>query len=309
MANLELLDLPDDIVDLQDEDENYNLLVYADSGVGKTVFGCSDDRVLVVATEDAGGGGGTISAKRFGSTAQKWKVKSWTDIVRAYDWLSKQDPIPFDWVFIDSLTDAQSMCMRDVLEKATKENPHRDPDVPLIGDWQPYYNKFERMVKLFNSLPVHCLYSALQQEEQDEEEETVVLPMLQGKGTQYAKKVASWMTSFGNMRVRRRPTGETDDDGKKKYEEVRVIQWAASKSVMAKDRTRCLEPRTVNLNLKEVRELLESGPKPSTQPGRVVKRPKANDVVRDEPKAEESVNGESEVNEEDLVTAGEDWDK
>ena len=147
-------------------------------------------------------------------------------------------------------------------------NPSRDPDVPLLQDWIPYFEKFRRMVKLFNALEVNCIYSALQQEEENEDLEKVVLPMLQGKGTQYAKQVASWMTSFGNMRVRRRQTG-VDDEGNKVYEEVRVIQWTGTKTVMAKDRTRCLEPRTVNLSLKEVRELIEAGPK-QPAPGRVV---------------------------------------
>lgn len=269
--------LPDNIVALQEEDDYCNLLVYADSGVGKTVFGCSDDDVLVIAPED----NGTMSAKRFGSTAMKWKVSGWKDIVAAYDWLYQQDTIPFNWVFLDSLTEMQDMAMRDVMEEAMKLNPARDPDVPQLQDWQPYFRKFERMVKAFNSLPVNCIYSALQQDEENEDGERVVLPMIQGKGTQFAKKTASWMTSFGQMRVARKKAG-VEEDGTQKWEEYRVIQWRASKTVMAKDRTRCLEPRTANLSLKDVRELLESGPKPTPAAGRIVPPKKRNNVVREE---------------------------
>ena len=40
MSNpLDELDLPDDIVDMNDLDETLNLLLYGDSGVGKTVWG------------------------------------------------------------------------------------------------------------------------------------------------------------------------------------------------------------------------------------------------------------------------------
>ena len=269
--------LPDSIINLQDEDDFCNLLVYADSGVGKTVFGCSDDDVLVIAPED----NGTLSAKRFGSTAMKWKVSSWKDIVAAYDWLYQQETIPFNWVFLDSLTEMQDMAMRDVMEEAMKLNPARDPDVPQLQDWQPYFRKFERMVKAFNSLPVNCIYSALQQDEENEDGERVVLPMIQGKGTQFAKKTASWMTSFGQMRVARKKAG-VEEDGTQKWEEYRVIQWRASKTVMAKDRTRCLEPRTANLSLKDVRELLESGPKPTPAAGRIVPPKTRNKVVREE---------------------------
>lgn len=260
---------PENIIDLQDEDEYSNLLIYSDSGVGKTVFAGSDDDVLFVAPED----NGTLSAKRFGSSAKKWKINKWDDIVAAYDWLYEQDPIPFNWVVLDSLTEMQQMCMRKVLDDGIELNPSRDPDTPQLQDWMPYYNKVERLIKAFNSLPCNVLYTALQQDEENEDGEKVVLPMMQGKGTQYAKKVASWMTSFGHMKVQRKRIGK-DEEGAAVYEEYRVIQWKGSKTVMAKDRTRCLEPRTIigdgKLNgLKDVRELMEAGPK-QPAPSRVV---------------------------------------
>jgi hypothetical protein len=109
------------------------------------------------------------------------------------------------------------------------------------------------------------------------------------------------MTSFGHMSVRRRKTGE--DAGEQKWEEYRVIQWKSSKAVMAKDRTRCLEPRTVNLSLKEVRELIEAGPKPTPQPGPIVPPKKANSKLVREPKAD---NGDRQVQ---LVSVGTDDDE
>lgn len=287
--------LPSEIIDLADEDEYNNLLIYGDSGVGKTVLAGSDEDVLFVAPED----NGTLSAKRFGSKARKWKIgegaKGWDDIVKAYEWLySLGDEIPFNWVVLDSLTEMQDMCMRKVLAEALEINPQRDPDLPLIGDWQPYYNRFQRLVKAYNALPVNILYTALQQEEENEDGEKVVLPMLQGKGTQYAKKVCGFMTSFGNIRVVRKANGK-DEDGKTVWEEYRQIQWKASKLVMAKDRTRCLEPRTIIGDgkvdgLKGIRELLEAGP---VQPaaGRIPPKgngEKASQLVR-QPKAEPKV--------------------
>jgi len=121
--------------------------------------------------------------------------------------------------------------------------------------------------------------------------------MLQGKGTQYAKATASWMTSFGNMRVVRRRTG-TDEDGHAVYEEYRVIQWRGSKTVMAKDRTRCLEPKTVIreggiANLKALRELLEAGPQQPV-PGRVVPNKRSNNQKDNNPMSLVKVGADSE---------------
>lgn len=260
---------PPEVIELQSEDEYVNLLIYGDSGVGKTVLAGSDDDVLFIAPED----NGTLSAKRFGSTARKWKIHGWDDIVAAYNWLYSLDPIPFNWVVLDSLTEMQDMCMRKILEEGIELNPSRDPDTPQLQDWIPYQNRFMRLVKAFNSLDVNVLYTALQMEEETEDGEIVVLPMMQGKGTQYAKKVASTVTSFGRISVQRKRVGK-DEDGAAIYEEYRVIQWKASRTVMAKDRTRCLEPKTVIGDgklggLKDIRELLEAGPKPTPQPGRV----------------------------------------
>ena len=287
------IELPSNIISLQEEDETFNLLIYADSGVGKTVFAGSDEDVLFIAPED----NGTLSAKRMGSSAQKWKVTSWNDISDAYKWLSSLEEIPFNWVVLDSLTEMQDMCMRQILNEGMEMNPGRDPDVPQLQDWQPYFERFKRMVKSFNDLPVNMLYTALQQDEENEDGDKVVLPMLQGKGTQYAKKVSSWMTSFGHMRVQRRKTG-ADEDGNAIYEEFRVIQWKASKTVMAKDRTRCLEPRTIigegKLGgLKDVRELLEAGPK-QPAPTRVVQKPKDQKPVKKQEEQEESTSDEGE---------------
>lgn len=288
------LELPSNIISLQEEDETFNLLIYADSGVGKTVFAGSDDDVLFIAPED----NGTLSAKRMGSSAQKWKIKGWDDISAAYTWLSKLDHIPFNWVVLDSLTEMQDMCMRKILQEGVEMNPSRDPDVPQLQDWIPYQNRFMRMVKAFNELDVNVLYTALQMDEENDEGDKIVLPMMQGKGTQYAKKVASTMTSFGHMRVQRKRAGN-DEEGNPIWEEYRVIQWRASKTVMAKDRTRCLEPRTIigegKLGgLKDVRELLEAGPKPSPQPGRVAQRPKDQPPVKKSKPAEDNDDNDSE---------------
>jgi hypothetical protein len=282
--------LPNNIISLQDEDEHVNLLIYADSGVGKTVFCGSDDDVLFIAPED----NGTLSAKRFGSSAKKWKIQKWADIVEAYEWLYSLDTIPFNWVVLDSLTEMQEMCMRQILDEAYEMNPGRDPDVPQLQDWQPYFERFRRLVKAFNALPVNVIYTALQKDEDDEDGDKVVLPMIQGKGTQFAKQVASWMTSFGHMRVLRKKVG-ADEDGTPIYDEYRIIQWKASKNVMAKDRTMCLEPRTIigegKLGgLRDVRELLENGPRPTPAAGRVVPRkPAARKPVVEDNNQEDEV--------------------
>lgn len=278
------------IISLDTEDDFVNIMVYGSSGIGKTVFAGSDDDVLFVAPED----GGTLSAKRFGSTAQKWPVNNFADVIEAYDYLwdlsdSARKPLPYKWIAIDSATEMQEMTMRYILDEARKENPARDPDIPQIADWQRYYEMYKRLVKGFNALPVNVLWTALEQDATDEEGNLYKVPLLKGKGVQYAKQFSSWMTSFGYMQVVRVPSAEQEADKPKKYDERRVITWRATPTVTAKDRTRCLEPYTVDLTLRQVRERIESGP--TNTP--VAPQPRNVPFAR----AEESANTEGELEE------------
>lgn len=249
------------IIDIQEEDEHCNIMIYAASGVGKTVLGGSDDKVLFIATED----NGTLSAKRFGSTAKKWVVNTWDDIVDAYEYLydlseGLTKPLPFNWIVIDSATEMQEKCMRWILDDAKKQNPARDPDIPAIQDWQKYYEMFKRLVKGFNALPVNVLWTALDQDAEDEEGNVYKVPLLQGKGVQYAKKMSSWMTSFGYMYIVRQPIEGQSENEPAQFRERRVIVWRGTSKITAKDRTRTLDPYTVDLSLKQIRERIETGP-------------------------------------------------
>lgn len=245
----------ENLVSLEDEADYVNLLVYGKSGVGKTVFAGSDDKVLFIAPEDKG----TLSAKRMGSTARKWPITTWADIEAAYEKLyeaQESGGIPFNWVVIDSLSAMQAMCMRAILQDAVDKNPERDPDIPQIQDWMKYYEMFKRFVLAFNDLDVNVLYTALVRNAEDEEGNDFLTPDIQGKGYQLAQTIASYMTSFGCMQIRRRKVAE---EGKKEaIEEYRRITWKDTGVIQGKDRTNVLAPFTNDMTLKQVRQKIQS---------------------------------------------------
>ena len=241
------------IISIHDDDDYVNILVYGDSGVGKTQFCGTDDRVLFVAPED--NSDGLLSAVLAGSKASKWPVNTWDDVVEAFDYLSELDAIEYDWIVIDSLTEMQMMAMRAILDAAVEENPQRDPDIPQLQDWQKYYEMVKRMIKAFNALPCNVLYTALSRVAEDEEGEEYLLPDLQGKKDNYAKQVVSWMTSFGCMQVKR-VKSKPDSTGKQKVREVRRITWRDTGIVTGKDRTRALTPYT---DIKDVTDTASEG--------------------------------------------------
>lgn len=253
------------IISIQDVDDKVNLLVYGDSGVGKTRLAGSDDKVLFVAPED--NSDGLLSAVLAGSTADKWPVKKWDDLAEAFNYLYHLETIPYNWVVIDSLTEMQMMAMRGILDSAIEENPSRDPDIPQLQDWQKYYEMVKRMIKAFNALDVNVLYTALARVAEDQDGIEYMLPDLQGKKDNYSKQVASWMTSFGYMSVKRK---KIENEGQKPtFVDERRITWKDTGVIKGKDRTNALAPFTLvegDHPLKDIRLAIEAKKKGVTTP-------------------------------------------
>lgn len=244
------------IVPLQDSALYSNIMVFGTSGIGKTVFAGSDDKVLFIAPEDSG----TISAKRFGSKADRWPVNNWNDLLEAYEYVYEQielDEFDYDWIVIDSLTEMQYMAMQHVLKQVVDDNPNRDPDVPAIQDWQRYYIIFEKMVRAYNDLDVNVLYTALDRKVEDAEGEDFYVPDIQGKEYLLSLKIASLMTSYGHMKMELTPHKDAEGNETGKKVRTRRIYWEDTGTSRGKDRTRALAPHTDNLKLKQIRLAIE----------------------------------------------------
>lgn len=224
------IEKPDAIISLAEFDESCNMLIYGDSGIGKTVFAGQCGLILGVEK-------GTISAKRQGSTADLWPIQSWSDIQRAYKWL-KANPTAYPWVAMDSVTEMQQKALRWILDKEFRdagEGSNRDIDIPQIQDHQKWQNMFKRFIKSFCDLPVNVLFTALPLRVEDEEGDELVLPDLSGKGYQISQWVCAQMSIVAHMKKVRKKAG-TDNSGEQKYEIVRRFRFQYSPPYFAKDR-------------------------------------------------------------------------
>jgi len=234
--------LPPEIVPLESISSHPNLLVFANSGAGKTVFATSDDSVLLLNTEPEG----EISAKNLGSKAKKWDIRSVNDLDRCYNWAlnlaEKGQEIPFKWFVIDSLTEYQDIEMREILRAGTQKKSAKDPVVP---EWQDYLRNQKRLIrriKEFNALPVNMLYTALARNATDADGNEFIYPQIHGKGYEVAQLVLAQMTSFGYLFVKNQ---YREIAGKKQKVGVnRFIVWEDSGTMQGKDRTTALAPYT-----------------------------------------------------------------
>lgn len=273
------------IISINDVDDKVNILIYGDSGVGKTQLAGSDDKVLFVAPED--NSDGLLSAVLAGSTADKWPIKKWDDLAEAFNYLYHlEDGIPYNWVVIDSLTEMQMMAMRGILDNAIEENPARDPDIPQLQDWQKYYEMVKRMIKAFNALDVNVLYTALSRIAEDQDGIEYLLPDLQGKKDNYSKQVSSWMTSFGYMSVKRKKI--ENGDQKARYVDERRITWKDTGLIKGKDRTGALAPYTMvegDHPLKDIRLAIEAKKNGVTTPVKKTRSSRTTKVEEQEVEA------------------------
>lgn len=176
------------IEDLQDFNESINLLVYGDSGVGKTpLVGTAPDAVFL-STEK-----GTISAKRFGSKAKLMRATTWERVEAAIDVL-EADPDKFDWVIVDSTTKMQQLLLRHLLKTNVEEGRKMaDLDVPQIQDHQKWQNMFKRFVDRLIDLDVNVIFVATAMHKEDAEGDDLVLPDVQGKDYAIAQYVCAQM--------------------------------------------------------------------------------------------------------------------
>jgi hypothetical protein len=117
-----------------------NMMIYGESGVGKTTLSGSSDavpemrKVLVLDIE-----GGLLSLKSSYPNVDAVRIRSWVDMQSVYDELSSGNH-GYNTIVVDSLTEAQKMCYSSDTEvltpKGWKTIPELADEVDLIAQYQ-----------------------------------------------------------------------------------------------------------------------------------------------------------------------------
>jgi hypothetical protein len=218
--------MPRAIVDLDEFVESNNIMVYGDTGAGKTELVAQlPGKVLIVSSEN-----GTIvirkalarlglskaaiakEMKRF----KVWRIRSWQDLEDCYTWCRDNQGV-FDWIAIDSATSLDQRAMRAAMEVAVKRNPEkRDIDLPDRGEHQKRQNAMKRMIGDFNELSTDILWLAQAMRREDQDGNEIVVPFITGKDYEVSAFACAQMQAFGYyMKKRSKTKGQTD----------RVIIW------------------------------------------------------------------------------------
>lgn len=252
--------MPPEIVDLADFTESKNILCHADTGAGKTVLWAALPNILILAVEE-----GTVSAKRRlpppkpGTVRKVWRIKTWMELVAAYEWV-RDNPGVFDWVMIDSITKAQYLCIKHIMEVVVLANPSRDPHIPAQGDHFKWQLWVKEMVSDFNELPENIVWLARSMVKEDPDGTEIVVPAIEGKDYGISAWVAGEMHLFCYLKKVKEGKGA---DAKM----VRVLYTNDHPTYWCKDRYDCLPPVIKNPDANKIIKLIDdsgSGPKSAT---------------------------------------------
>lgn len=263
------------ITSLSDDIKYWNILLYGDSGVGKTVFSGSDTKVLFVAPEDDG----LISSQRINAAANSSKitVATWEDMKNTYEWFEDhpEELDAFNAVCIDSITEMQRLAKEYVLRMGADEKvrKQRDPEKMELQDYGIMHELLENLVRGFNDLPVNVLWTATAKKVEDADGNEFLVPELQGKKDYgISMKMVALMTSYGYMRteIHEVPDPTPENPEQVKNVKVRVIYWEDTGTIRGKDRTTSLAPFTVNMTLQQMRRAIAGGSVRNDE-GRIVK--------------------------------------
>ncbi|MGE5612724.1 MAG: AAA family ATPase [Bacillota bacterium] len=205
------------ITALSESNPSVNMLVYGDSGAGKTVLGGTAPRALILAVE-----AGTISAARQGSKAHVVDCSTYPKFAAVLNaaragTLRHPDGEKFSWLVVDSLTMFQEKLQTDVIEKAHASNPNRSATILDMMGHQEFQRLYKRVVNALNDLDENVLYLCHAMRKTDEELDPIILPHLTGKfGTDDSTACARWtvgtMDIYGYLAVSKKAKAEGEPE-------------------------------------------------------------------------------------------------
>jgi len=245
------------VVRSSEQEVHTNILLYGDSGVGKTVLACSAavvpemSPVLLIDME-----GGALSVRERYPDVDIVRVKTMQQMQDVYDAL-RSGHTGYRTFILDSLTEVQKFSMNQIMIKVKEEDPERDIEVPSMREYLKNLEQVRMLVRAFRDLPVHAIFTALEDWDKDEQSKKHnFMPLLTGKSQ---KEVPGFFDIVARMWV--------IDDPDREGEQLRLLQTVSTTKVRAKDRTGKLpailgevEPPTMEL----IYKLALDSPEPHT---------------------------------------------
>jgi len=210
------------------QDKGWKILVYGDSGSGKTYFAGTFPDPLFLDLED---GMRSLlplkrNIKRYPANPNK-QITELSEVKEFYQLLKRYKPetAPFKTVVIDSLNELQILVLENSIKTTSAQRIYDDQ--PTQGDYGKLARDMQTMVRLFIKLPFNIVFLAGAKEREYAEDK--ILPLFLGKKT--GPDVRRIIEQVGYCYTKK----SSKDDGKETADHV--ISFADNPSFIAKDRT------------------------------------------------------------------------
>jgi hypothetical protein len=227
----------------QDETVDFfNMLIYGESGVGKTTLSGSASAVpelspvLLIDVE-----GGRKSLRGVYPDVKVIEVFKWRDLQKVYDDLATGN-LEFKTLIVDSLSEVQMVSLDYSLRYAIKQKEEgADAEVPRQRDWMRNIEQTVRFTRGFRDLPMNVIFTALVDQEKNKKNKVENKPMFSGKVKQ---KVPGFMDIVLYYYM----------DGRD-----RVLLTQKTDTTIAKDRSNKLpKPTMLNPTMQDIYNALKS---------------------------------------------------
>lgn len=206
-----------------------NMMLYGDSGVGKTTLAGSADAVpamrpvIFIDVE-----GGTESLRNSYPDVEVVRVKTWQQMQNVYNELYSDKGSTYRTVVLDSLTEIQKFNMYDIMARQTMLKPEMDPDIPGMREWGKNIEQIRKFVRGFRDLPVHTIFTALSASEKDMRTGAIMQKIaLSGK---LSGEVAAFLDIVGYYYMREVSVGGEE-------QQLRLLCTQKTERAVAKDRS------------------------------------------------------------------------
>jgi phage nucleotide-binding protein len=209
--------------------DKVNILIYGESGVGKTILAGSADEVpemrpvLLIDAE-----AGTLSLDKYYPNVDVVRVKTMHELQRLYDEL-RLGKTPYQTVILDSITELQKFGMDHIMKSPAAEVLSLMPDgIPGLKEWGINTEQMRRTIRAFRDLDMHTIVTALIKDDKNPRTGQVTMrPALSG---QLAREVPAFLDVVAYMYVKNVQEGDS-------IEQKRLLLTQATDMQVAKDRT------------------------------------------------------------------------
>jgi hypothetical protein len=189
----------------QDKLPYLNIMIYGDSGAGKTLLSAGAafvEEMSPILFIDVEGGTHTLSHLDTSNIdivpdPSEERTLRWTDLQKIYDSLY-QGQHPYKTVVIDSLTEMQKLSMSSTLGAGNKAEIDAIGNLPEFKDWHINTESMRRMVRAFRDLPINTIFTALADEKVDPRTAKAENPRMI-KAPAFTKKLQQEIPAFFDM--------------------------------------------------------------------------------------------------------------